>query len=115
MRSSRPEPIATDAWAAGALVGSVADLHGMLSALFGGLVISTELLGAMTPNDRYGFGIEPFSELGELYGHGGGIPGYGTLVMHAPETGKTAVWAMTNDTRSFDVSIESVAESVAQP
>jgi hypothetical protein len=51
----------------------------------------------MTENDRYGLGIERFSGLGERYGHGGGVPGSSTLVIHPPATGKTAVWVTTND------------------
>jgi D-alanyl-D-alanine carboxypeptidase len=106
--------IATDAWAAGAMVSSVEDLHAFLSALFDGQVISAESLAAMTSNEEYGLGIGRFPDFGELYGHSGGIPGYGTLVMHAPDTGKTAVWIVTNDTIRFDGTIDAVAEYIGQ-
>lgn len=46
---------------------------------------------------EYGLGIELFELQLGIYGHGGGIPGYGTMVRHAPETGRTAFWVTTND------------------
>jgi D-alanyl-D-alanine carboxypeptidase len=113
--------IATQAWAAGAMVSSVEDLHAFLSALFDEQVISAESLAAMTSvisaeslNAEYGLGIARSSDFGELYGHGGVTPGYGTFVMHAPDTGKTAVWVATNDTIRFDGTIDAVAESISQ-
>lgn len=106
--------IATGAWAAGGVVSSVADLHMLLSALFNERVISAESLAAMTENKEYGLGIARFSQSGELYGHGGGIPGYFTLVLHAPHTGRTAVLIVTNDTVSFDPPIEPLAAYISQ-
>ncbi len=106
--------IATDAWAAGAIVSSVEDLHAFFSALFDEQVVSAESLAAMTRNEEYGFGIVRISAVEELYGHGGGIPGYLTFVIHAPDTGKTAVWVVTNDTANFDRTIEPVAGYISQ-
>jgi D-alanyl-D-alanine carboxypeptidase len=98
--------IATSAWAAGALVSSVEDLHTFLTALFDEHVISAELLAAMTANEEYGLGIFRFPGFGSLYGHSGGIPGYITLVLHAPDTGKTAFWVATTNTTIFDPPID---------
>ncbi len=101
--------IATSAWAAGALVSSVEDLHTFLTALFDEHVISAELLAAMTANEEYGLGITRLPGFNSLYGHGGGIPGYTTFVLHAPDTGKTAFWVTTNSTAIFDPPIEELA------
>ena len=106
--------IATGAWAAGGVVSSVADLHVLLSALFNERVISAESLAAMTENTEEGFGISRFSESGEVYGLGGVIPGYLTLVLHAPHTGRTAVLIVTNDGVSFDRPIEQLAAYISQ-
>ncbi len=106
--------IATDAWAAGAIVSSIGDLATFMAALFDGRVVSQASLDAMTGDLRsdYGLGIIEFS-VGDVYGHGGGIPGYGTLVMHAPETGSTAVWVVTNDAIDISRTIAPVAASIA--
>jgi D-alanyl-D-alanine carboxypeptidase len=101
--------IATSAWAAGALVSSVEDLHTFLTALFDEHVISAELLAAMTANEEYGLGITRLPGFDSLYGHGGGIPGYTTFVLHAPDTGKTAFWVATNNTAIFDPPIDELA------
>jgi D-alanyl-D-alanine carboxypeptidase len=92
--------VATGAWSAGALVSSPADLHSFFTALFGGELINDELLGEMTTApEGYGLGIEISPrELGEgLYGHGGSIMGFNTMVLHAPETGRTGFWVATSD------------------
>ena len=95
--------IATSAWSAGALVSTPADLHLFFTALFGGELINHGLLDEMTTApEGYGLGIEVSPRgLGDgLYGHGGSIMGFNTLVIHAPETGRTGFWAATAD--SFD-------------
>ena len=110
------------AWAAGAIVSSVEDLHAFLSALFNGQVISAESLLVMTANEEYGLWIARFAlveienlaDSGDLYGHGGGIPGYGTLVIHAPDTGKTAVWIASNEAIRFEGTVEAVAGYISQ-
>lgn len=95
--------IATSAWSAGAMVSTPADLHLFFTALFGGGLINDGLLDEMTTApEGYGLGIEvsPW-DLGDgLYGHGGSIMGFNTMVIHAPETGRTGFWAATSD--AFD-------------
>lgn len=107
--------IASNAWAAGGLVSSVADLHAMLDALFEGRIVSTGSLAAMVDRGFAAFGLVKYGNFGEVYGHGGRIPGYTTLVLHAPETGKTAVWVTTNHGISFESAVKSVAEYIARP
>ncbi len=95
--------IATSAWSAGALVSTPADLHLFFTALFDGELINDNLLDEMTTApEGYGLGIEVNPrDLGDgLYGHGGSIMGFNTMVIHAPETGRTGFWAATAD--SFD-------------
>ena len=74
---------------------SAAGAKVLLSALFEGRLISPESLAGMTANEEYGFGI---GRQGGLFGHGGWIPGYSTIVIHAPHTGTTAFAVATNDT-----------------
>ena len=62
-----------------------------------------------SPTRAYGLGIFRLSDFGSLYGHGGGIPGYTTLVLHAPNTGKTALWVATNNTAIFDPGVEQLS------
>ncbi|MGI9612108.1 MAG: serine hydrolase domain-containing protein, partial [Acidimicrobiales bacterium] len=90
--------IATGAWAAGAMVSSPGDLHTLFTALFDGQIVSASSLAAMTANEEYGLGIVSAVVADGTYGHGGGIPGYVTLVAHAPDTGRTAFWVVTGDT-----------------
>lgn len=95
--------IATSAWSAGALVSTPADLHLFFTALFDGELLNEDLLGEMTTApEGYGLGIEINPrDLGEgLFGHGGSIMGFNTMVIHAPETGRTGFWAATSD--AFD-------------
>lgn len=106
--------IATDAWAAGAMVSSVGDLHRLLSALFEERLVSTESLAAMTENNEYGLGIARSDSAEGVYGHGGGIAGYQTLVAHVPATGTTAFWVVTGDTLSFERAIDAVQERISQ-
>ncbi|MCJ7781022.1 MAG: beta-lactamase family protein [Acidimicrobiia bacterium] len=107
--------VATAAWAAGGLVSSVADLHAMLDALFEGSLVSTGSLAAMVDSRIYAFGLVKYANFGEVYGHPGGIPGYTTTVMHAPETGKTAVWVTTNNSINPNSAVKPVAEYITQP
>lgn len=104
---------ATDAWAAGAMVSTAGDLHTLLRALFDGTLVSAEALEAMTENDEYGFGIVKWASPAGLFGHGGGIPGYGTLVAHHPGSGATAFWVATNDAVDFGRAVDPVAERLA--
>jgi D-alanyl-D-alanine carboxypeptidase len=92
--------IATGAWSAGALVSSPADMHTFLTALFGNELMNEDLLAEMTSgSDDYGLGISTeWPEFGEqLLGHGGSIIGFNTMVLHAPETGRTGFWVTTSD------------------
>ena len=106
--------IATSAWAAGSLVSSAQDLHTLFTALFADRVISASSLAEMTGSEEYGFGLEVWSTSG-LFGHGGGIPGYLTLVLHSPETGRTAFWASTADYIDSSPAIQPVATAIGAP
>jgi D-alanyl-D-alanine carboxypeptidase len=106
--------IATDAWAAGAIVSSATDLHVFLSALFDGRLISAESLTEMTEHEGYGLGIGVWDSPEGLYGHDGSIPGYLTLVVHAPITGTTAFWVATADTIDFGQTVAPIADRVGQ-
>jgi D-alanyl-D-alanine carboxypeptidase len=102
--------IATSAWTAGAMVSSAADLGTFFRALFAGKLLSKSALEEMTtiapesrvdePPSGYGLGLtewHPAEFPGmELYGHGGGIAGFLTLVFHDPVEGVTYFAAGTD-------------------
>lgn len=115
-----PEPIrfdytsiATSAWTAGAVVSSAEDLHVLLGAVFDGRVISADSLAEMVGNDEYGLGIEVWGSPEGLFGHGGGIPGYSTLVVHAPDTGRTAFWVVTGEI-DFSPAVAGIAQRLVE-
>lgn len=107
--------IETDAWTAGAMVSSAGDLHKLFSALVGGDLISAESYAAMTADDRYGLGLstDGLGANGSLIGHNGGIVGYSTLVLHSPETGRTAFWVAAGDGISYDPAVADIADRIA--
>ncbi len=78
-------------------------------------IVSTGSLVAIVDSGMAAFGLVKYGNFGEVYGHGGRIPGYATLVMHAPETGKTAVWVTTNNGVTFESAVKPVAEHITQP
>jgi len=106
--------IATGAWAAGGMVSTVGDMTTFMESLFDGHIITQESLDAMTedPYDDYGLGIFKYPWLGEVYGHGGGIPGYGTLIMHSPDSGVTALWVITIDEFDIGSTFDPITERV---
>lgn len=104
--------IATSAWSAGAMVSSADDLHRLFTALYDGEIISDVVLAEMTANEKYGLGIELWDEDKTLVGHGGGIPGYQTLVFHASESGQTAFWAVSGDGLQFGPLVDVVVEAM---
>ena len=87
-------------------------MHSFFRELFTGALISDELLGEMTTTQNgRGLGVEDAPGTAEflgiefdpprlgdgLYGHGGGIPGFITMVLHAPDTGRTSFWVGTSE------------------
>jgi D-alanyl-D-alanine carboxypeptidase len=97
------------AWAAGALVSNLEDLAGFFRALLGGRLLPARLLGEMRTTvpvppaaiplplyDRYGMGlIELDTPAGRLLGHPGGIPGFLSVVLSAPD-GRRQLALMVN-------------------
>jgi D-alanyl-D-alanine carboxypeptidase len=92
-------------WTAGSIVSTQADEQRFLRGLMSGELISHELLTQMrdavveTPSDpnspRYGLGLEQYeSPCGPVWGHTGGIPGYGSY-NYTDETGSRAVSEVT--------------------
>jgi D-alanyl-D-alanine carboxypeptidase len=83
------------AWAAGAMVATSADAVAWADALYGGDVLSPDLLAAMLADPietgqagvTYGLGVfelAPSVALDQAYGHGGDIPGYHTQMWYLP-------------------------------
>ena len=99
---------ATVEGAAGSMVSSALDLHTLLSAAFAGRLISDKSLAEMTANDEYGLGIGYAGE--NLYGHDGWMPGYITVVLHAPQNGMTAFWVATHEAINIGNTIDPVIE-----
>lgn len=97
--------LATLGWAAGGMTATAADLAVWGEALFGGAVMSRDLLARMldpspqsvAAGSAYGLGIELFETgLGPAFGHAGSIPGYAAVLMYFPATGYS-VAVLTND------------------
>ncbi|MGA4838147.1 serine hydrolase domain-containing protein [Streptomyces sp. G45] len=95
------------AWAAGAMVSTPSDLNRFYSALLKGDLLAEPQLKEMltsvpikTGEDRYGMGLGimkvRLSKDCVVWGHSGGIPGYGTWA-GATEDGRAASVAMTRE------------------
>jgi D-alanyl-D-alanine carboxypeptidase len=106
--------IATSAWSAGAIVSNGYDLHTLLTALFAGEIVSPALVKEMTANPEYGFAIyvPGFTSETPLFGHDGRIPGSGTFLVHAPETGMTVFTVSNADHLKVTPATSGVAEVI---
>ena len=86
------------AWAAGAMVSTLADLRVYVEALATGALLSPRTFAAQTefgslasrPGMDVGYGLGLLSYNG-LLGHNGGIVGYSSWMLHEPESGATLV------------------------
>ncbi len=109
--------IATASWASGGMVSTARDLHTMFSALFAGEIISQDLVNEMTANPTDGFGIwaPEWTSQTPLFGHDGRIPGAGTFLVHAPETGATVFTVSTADWLKVSPATGAVAEAIGVP
>jgi D-alanyl-D-alanine carboxypeptidase len=102
------ETTATDwnpswAWAAGAMISTLDDMHIWAPALATGKLLTPELqaqrlqtVGApgLPPQDGYGVGI---FNLGGWIGHNGSLPGYQTVAVYLPEKQTTMVILVNSD------------------
>ena len=72
---------------AGAIVSTPSDLVRFISALFDGKLVKPASLDQMkTITDGMGFGIQKFPyENKTVYGHGGGIDGFSSILVYIPE------------------------------
>jgi D-alanyl-D-alanine carboxypeptidase len=71
---------------AGAIISTPNDLTRFIQALFDGKIVSKESLDQMKPKEKYGLGINQYPLGGKtLYGHGGGIDGFRSLLVYLPE------------------------------
>jgi D-alanyl-D-alanine carboxypeptidase len=90
-------------WAAGAMISSAPDLARFYQALLGGRLLGPELLKAMLttvdasesfgPGAGYGLGLMrlPLGCGGQVWGHGGEIPGYATLAFSTKDAARQLV------------------------
>lgn len=99
----RPKPRLTDltgynmsvAWASGDLVSTTGDINRFSSALLGGRLLPPNLLRQMKrsepafPGFEYGLGLGHAEMCGQqVWGHIGGVPGYGTYAFTSPGTAR---------------------------
>ena len=86
-------------FAAGGLISTAADLVTWNRALYGGALISKDLLNRfLTPKSLgYGLGmiIETYADMNMVYKHGGAIDGYHSLLLYLPKQ-KASVCVLTN-------------------
>jgi D-alanyl-D-alanine carboxypeptidase len=84
------------AWAAGAMISTLADMKTWLELLTDGSLLSPELQEArmqtipMAPGRPLGYGLG-IMELFGFYGHNGGIAGYSTFMLRDPNDGATII------------------------
>jgi CubicO group peptidase (beta-lactamase class C family) len=85
----QPETAMSIPHGAGAIVSTPSDLTRFITALFEGWLIKPETLNQMkTISDGMGYGIMQFPyERKIVYGHGGGIDGFNSLLIYIPEDG----------------------------
>lgn len=97
--------VATGAWAAGALVGSVEDLAGFFDALlFGDLVTEDarrEMLGDIAEGGPYGLGLHGGDDFG--VGHGGLIVGFNSMAQIDLDTREVVIVSVNNDGRRTSI------------
>ncbi len=107
----------TASWAAGGMVSTAPDLHTMFSALFAGEIIAQDLVNEMTVNPTDGLGIwaPEWTSQTPLLGHDGRIPGAGTFLVHAPETGATVFTVSNADWLKVSPATGEVAEAIGVP
>jgi D-alanyl-D-alanine carboxypeptidase len=112
------------AWAAGALVSTLEDLVAFFRALLGGRLLPARLLAEMLATvpvppasiplplyDRYGMGlVELDTPAGRLVGHQGGIPGFLSVVLSAPD-GRRQLALMVNALNAPDPVYEALIEA----
>jgi D-alanyl-D-alanine carboxypeptidase len=94
-------------WAAGAIVSTADDVARFYRALLRGRLLRPELLREMTttvdassqgPGTRYGLGLARVrTPCGPAWGHGGGIPGYGTMALSSRDGSRQIVVLVTRD------------------
>jgi D-alanyl-D-alanine carboxypeptidase len=109
-RDSAYAGIEAAAWTAGAMVAPPGDLVDFAAGLFGGDLLSVPSLDQMTNalddsggGAAYGLGVD-LLEMGgrDVWGHGGGIPGFISGMFYVPGTG-LAVAVTANDMAGGDL------------
>jgi D-alanyl-D-alanine carboxypeptidase len=106
--ASGAETTATDwnpswAWAAGAMISTLQDMHIWAPALVNGKLLAPEMqkqrlqtlsIPGQPPRDGYGLGI---FNLGGWIGHNGSVPGYEAVAVYLPEKQLTLVILINTD------------------
>ena len=91
------------AWAAGAMISTLEDMHIWAPALATGKLLNPEMqeqrlqtlsIAGQTPPDGYGLGI---FNLGGWIGHNGSVPGYEAVAVYLPEKQSTLVILINTD------------------
>ena len=102
--------------AAGAMASTAKDLSIWASALYGGEVLSDEMLAEMLTFERpgfYGLGTYPANFVGNRgIGHRGGIRGYESAMFYFPQDGVTVVLVSNQGNWSTDVPMNKLVKTV---
>ncbi|MEX1345952.1 MAG: serine hydrolase domain-containing protein, partial [Candidatus Limnocylindrales bacterium] len=102
--------------AAGAMASTARDLSVWASALYGGDVLSDEMLAEMLTFERpgfYGLGAYPANFAGHRgVGHRGGIRGYESAMFHFPADGVTIVLLSNQGNWSTDAPMNKLVKAV---
>lgn len=106
------------AWASGALAMNAPDLARFAQALAGGelfqdpqsLAQMTDFVSTGQPRGFTGYGLGLAQLAGGTWGHAGGTPGFGAVLLIRPDEGVTAVWL--GNSGSFNVNPEELSALV---
>ncbi len=104
------------AWTAGAISSNSTDVAEWIYKLYRGDLLKEETMDEMfeLQYDFMGLGVGKFSyDGGDGYGHGGGIPGYGSMALYFPDKDVSFVVLTAVDSENRNIPIDAVTAQVA--
>jgi D-alanyl-D-alanine carboxypeptidase len=116
--------LASAAWTAGGIAATPEAVARFGDALFGGRLLSRDSLRQMTDFDEelgkgrggglgYGFGLSRFEIPGhEVFGHGGGIPGYRSALWHVRDQGITIAFSWNDGSLDPTLVVQPLLDAV---
>lgn len=108
------------AWASGDIVSTTGDINRFYTALLGGKLLPPNLLRQMKqskpafPGVEYGLGLGHTKMCGQqVWGHVGGVPGYGTYTFTSPESARQITVSVNRSLKLSDSAEKAINTLVA--